>query len=75
MLKWLREHHCPWDELTCSAAAAGGHLEDGTELGTGAPLPVECPHSPIRRRNKMNSAADARTSCPRMPGSAPGSGR
>ena len=27
MLKWPREHHCPWDELTCSAAAAGGHLE------------------------------------------------
>jgi hypothetical protein len=23
----LRANGCPWDELTCSCAAAGGHLE------------------------------------------------
>jgi len=27
MLKWLREHDCPWDSLTCALAAEGGHLE------------------------------------------------
>ena len=27
MLKWAREHHCPWDELTCTLAAECGHLE------------------------------------------------
>ena len=23
---WAHEHGCPWDEYTCSYAAAGGHL-------------------------------------------------
>ena len=27
MLKWAREHDCPWDEGTCGHAALGGHLE------------------------------------------------
>jgi hypothetical protein len=27
MLKWAREHHCPWDAGTCYKAAARGHLE------------------------------------------------
>ena len=27
MLKWARENDCPWDKLTCTAAAKGGHLE------------------------------------------------
>ena len=26
-LRWLRENRCPWDGLTCDAAARGGHLE------------------------------------------------
>ena len=26
-LQQLRENGCPWDEVTCSAAAQGGHLE------------------------------------------------
>ena len=25
VLKWAREHGCPWDEEECGAAAAGGH--------------------------------------------------
>jgi len=29
VLKWLREHGCPWDLMTvvCEYAVAGGHLE------------------------------------------------
>jgi hypothetical protein len=27
VLRWAREHDCPWDGLTCVRAAAGGHLE------------------------------------------------
>ena len=27
MLRWAREHGCPWDEETLNAAAAGGHVE------------------------------------------------
>ena len=27
MLKWAREHDCPWSESTCACAAAGGHLD------------------------------------------------
>jgi hypothetical protein len=29
VLKWAREHHCPWDEFTCTceSAASNGHLE------------------------------------------------
>ena len=27
MLQWLRAHGCPWNEMTCSSAAQGGHLE------------------------------------------------
>jgi hypothetical protein len=27
VLKWAREHDCPWDEITCSLAAWGGHKE------------------------------------------------
>jgi len=27
MLKWARQHDCPWDAGTCSFAASGGHLE------------------------------------------------
>jgi hypothetical protein len=27
VLRWAREHHCPWDERTCRSAAAGGHLD------------------------------------------------
>jgi hypothetical protein len=27
VLKWAREHHCPWSEHTSTYAAAGGHLE------------------------------------------------
>ncbi len=27
MLKWARANGCHWDELTCRAAAEGGHLE------------------------------------------------
>jgi hypothetical protein len=26
-LKWARQNGCPWNELTCSEAAKGGHLE------------------------------------------------
>ena len=26
MLRFLRTNGCPWNALTCSAAAAGGHL-------------------------------------------------
>lgn len=26
VLIWAREHGCPWDENTCSAAAREGHL-------------------------------------------------
>ena len=26
MLKWAREHHCPWDAWTCEAAEFG-HLD------------------------------------------------
>jgi len=26
-LKWARAHDCPWDEETCSYAAANGQLE------------------------------------------------
>jgi hypothetical protein len=41
VLKWLREHHCPWDKLTCDAAAGAGHLLGGAAVVAGAPLPVE----------------------------------
>jgi hypothetical protein len=27
VLKWEREHNCPWDSETCRAAAANGHTE------------------------------------------------
>ena len=27
LLKWAREHNCPWDEDTCERAAFRGHLE------------------------------------------------
>jgi hypothetical protein len=27
VLKWAREHLCPWDETTCEAAAAGRDTE------------------------------------------------
>ena len=27
MLKYAHENGCLWDELTCSEAASGGHLE------------------------------------------------
>jgi hypothetical protein len=27
MLKWMRQNGCPWNELACSNAARGGHLE------------------------------------------------
>jgi hypothetical protein len=27
ILKWAREHGCPWDATTCKHAANGGHLE------------------------------------------------
>ena len=27
LLKFLREHGCPWDSKTCSSAACNGHLE------------------------------------------------
>jgi len=27
LLQWAREHHCPWDWLTCAGAAQHGHLE------------------------------------------------
>ena len=26
VLEWARHQACPWDELTCQAAAVGGHL-------------------------------------------------
>jgi hypothetical protein len=26
VLKWAREHGCPWNSDTCSFAARGGHL-------------------------------------------------
>jgi len=26
VLKWAREHGCPWNEGTCARAARGGHL-------------------------------------------------
>ena len=26
VLQWARSEGCPWDEMTCSWAAAGGHL-------------------------------------------------
>jgi len=27
VLRWAREHHCPWDKWTCAFAARGGHLD------------------------------------------------
>ena len=27
VLRWAREHHCPWGPATCVFAAMGGHLE------------------------------------------------
>ena len=27
MLKWAREHGCPWDEETCGYAVMRGHFE------------------------------------------------
>ena len=27
VLQWARGHGCPWDEMTCRAAVARGHLE------------------------------------------------
>jgi hypothetical protein len=27
VLRWAREHDCPWSTLTCAYAAEGGHLE------------------------------------------------
>jgi hypothetical protein len=27
VLKWAREHHCPWDENTCMKAAESARLE------------------------------------------------
>ncbi len=27
VLRWAREHDCPWDDGTCWSAAEGGHLE------------------------------------------------
>ena len=27
MLRWAREHGCPWDQRTCEAAAGSGHLD------------------------------------------------
>jgi len=27
VLKWAREHHCPWDWTTCALAAKHGQLE------------------------------------------------
>jgi len=27
VLRWAREHDCPWDDGTCEFAAEGGHLE------------------------------------------------
>ena len=27
MLRWLREHNCPWGEATCTDAARMGHLD------------------------------------------------
>ena len=27
MLKWLRSEGCPWDEVPCTYAANGGHLD------------------------------------------------
>ena len=27
VLKWAREHDCPWNRRTCEAAAEAGHME------------------------------------------------
>jgi hypothetical protein len=27
VLKWVRAHHCPWNELTCFDAVNSGHLD------------------------------------------------
>ena len=27
MLQWARQNGCPWDWMTCTFAAKGGHLE------------------------------------------------
>jgi len=27
VLKWAREHDCPWSKTTCRVAASEGHLE------------------------------------------------
>ena len=27
VLKWARDHDCPWNETTCTKAVEGGHLE------------------------------------------------
>ena len=27
MLRWAREHNCPWDEATCAFAASNGELD------------------------------------------------
>ena len=27
VLRWAREHGCPWDAATCARAARGGHLD------------------------------------------------
>jgi len=39
VLKWVREHDCPWYAGTCLVAAKG-RAPGGVAVGTGAQLPV-----------------------------------
>jgi len=29
VLKWAREHNCPWDDMTCTCAVGGGESGGG----------------------------------------------
>ena len=43
IVKWARANGCPWDENTCSHAAAGGH-QRRTQVVTCRPLSLELVH-------------------------------
>ena len=40
VLRWARQHECPWGTMTCPYAAQGGHLECAA-VGAGTRLSVE----------------------------------
>ena len=50
VLKWAREHHCPWNSLKRVCMRCCERAPGGVEVGGGARLPVGCERVCTRRR-------------------------